>query len=215
MDTATRLIVPGLLAAAVAATVAVASAATPTPRAGGCIAPRLVGQTERTAVHRARAAGCAVHLAGAALKRASVQTVAVQSPAPGTRSVRAVVKLTLNPLCFGEALSGPPHDEGLRPGPTELITGLYAVGGPALPYSTPGCRPAPGRPTTGTVVVFDANGTPVASRTVTRARLQTFRLAPGRYRVGGRIGPGDALPTQPFTIRDGYTTHQYVIEPVP
>jgi hypothetical protein len=104
----------------------------------------------------------------------------------------------------------------MRPGPTELITGLYIVGGPALPYSTPRCREQPGRPTTGTVEVLDAaGGTLVASRTITRAGLVTFRLTPGRYRVGGRIQPGDQILTQPFTIRAGYTTRRYVIEPVP
>jgi hypothetical protein len=40
-----------------------------------------------------------VHLAGARVKQATVQTIAVQAPAPGTRAV--VVRLTLNPLCFG------------------------------------------------------------------------------------------------------------------
>ena len=85
-----------------------------------------------------------MRLAGARLKQSTVQTVATQAPAAGARSV--VVRLTLNPLCFGSALNGPPHDEGMRPGPTELITGLYIVGGPALPYSTPGCRRPPGSP---------------------------------------------------------------------
>ena len=143
--TRARLIVAAFATAMLIAVVTAASAAsTTTPR---CVAPRLVGLTERAAAHRARAAGCVVHLTGARLKRATVQTIAAQAPSPGARSV--VVRLTLNPLCFGSALAGPPHDEGMRPGPTELITGLYLVGGPALPYSTRGCRYKSGRPTTG------------------------------------------------------------------
>jgi hypothetical protein len=104
----------------------------------------------------------------------------------------------------------------MRPGPTELITGLYLVGGPALPYSTPHCRPKPGTPAPGTIeVVRRPGGTLVASRTVTRGRLVTFRLAPGRYRVGVRPRHGAISFGRRFTIRDGFETRRYVIEPVP
>jgi hypothetical protein len=212
------LIIPALVAATVAVAVTVASAATTTtPRPSGCLTPRLVGLTEQAAMRTARAAGCIVYLAGARLKQATVQTIAGQAPAPGTRGV--AVRLMLNPLCFGSALPGPPHDEGMRPGPTELISGLYLVGGPALPYSSPGCRRKPGKtetPAPGTIDVLDpAGGTLVASRTVKRGRLVTFRLAPGRYRVSDRPPHGARIFARPFTIRAGYTTRRYVIEPVP
>jgi hypothetical protein len=212
MNTRTRLIITGL---AIAATVGITSSATATTsRADRCIAPRLVGLTERAAQRTANAAGCVVRLAGARLHQAKIQTVADQTPAAGARTV--AVRLTLNPLCFGSALAGPPHDQGMRPGPTELITGLYIVGGPALPYSTPGCTPKPGTPTTGTIEVLDSAGRRlIASRTIAHAGLVTFKLAPGRYRVGGRIQRGTRLFTQPFTIRAGHTTRRYVIEPVP
>jgi hypothetical protein len=210
-----RLIVPALATATVAPAVTVASAATPTtPRPSGCVAPQLVGMTERAAARQARAAGCVVHLAGARLSQAAVQTIAAQAPAPGTRT--DAVRLTLNPLCFGSALAGPPDDEGTRPGPTELITGLYIVGGPALPYSSPDCRRKPGKPAPGTIEVLDAAGSRlVATRTVKHGRMVTFRLAPGRYRVSGHAQPGVQIFARPFTIRAGYTTRQYVIEPVP
>jgi hypothetical protein len=215
MVTRVKLIVPALAAATVAAAVTAAPAATSTiPLASGCVTPRLVGLTERVAARRAHAAGCVVQLAGARLRRATVQTIDAQAPAPGARSV--VVALTLNPLCFGLALNGPPDNEGMRPGPTELITGLYLVGGPALPYSTPHCRPKPGTPAPGTIeVVRRPGGTLVASRTVTRGRLVTFRLAPGRYRVGVRPRHGAISFGRRFTIRDGFETRRYVIEPVP
>ncbi|MFZ0388468.1 MAG: hypothetical protein WAL22_22595 [Solirubrobacteraceae bacterium] len=214
-----RLFAPALVAVTVAAAGTAASADTTTlPQASGCVTPRLIGMTERAALRTASAAGCVVHLTGARLKRATVQTIAAQAPAPGARS--AGVRLTLNPLCFGSALAGPPHDEGMRPGPTELITGLYVVGGPALPYSTPRCRRKPGSPTTGMLEVRNAaNGVLIASRTLSHAHLVTVRLAPGRYRVGGHVGGtvqhGPELFTAPFTIRAGFTTRRYVIEPVP
>jgi hypothetical protein len=211
MVTRTRLIFAALAVATVAAAVSAASAAT---RASGCVTPRLVGLTERAAARKASAAGCVVRLTGARLKRATVQTIAAQAPAPGARS--AGVRLTLNPLCFGSALAGPPHNEGMRPGPTELITGLYLVGGPALPYSSPHCRQKPGQPGPGTIDVLDpTGGTIVASRTVKRGRLVTFRLPPGRYRVSGRASANNDTLAPPFTIRAGYTTRRYVIEPVP
>jgi len=220
MVTRVRLIIAMLVVATVAVAVTVASAATTTttttttPLASGCVAPRLVGMTEQAAVRRARAAGCGVHLTGAALKHARVQTVAAQTPAPGARSV--VVRLTLNPFCIGSALTGPANDGGMRPGPTELITGLYIVGGPALPYSTPHCRPKPGTPAPGTIEVFGRpGGRVVASRTIKRGRLVTFGLAPGRYRVGVRLAHGTMTFGRRFTIRAGYTTVRYVIEPVP
>jgi hypothetical protein len=219
MDMRSRWFSPALVAVTVAAAGTAASADTTTiPRASGCVTPRLVGMTERAALRKASVAGCVVHLTGARLKQATVQTIAAQAPAPGARS--AGVRLTLNPLCFGSALAGPPHDEGMRPGPTELITGLYVVGGPALPYSTPRCRRKPGSPTTGMLEVRNAaNGVLIASRTLSHAHLVTVRLAPGRYRVGGHVGGpvqhGTELFGAPFTIRAGFTTRRYVIEPVP
>jgi hypothetical protein len=229
MDTRSRLIIPVLAAAAAAATVSAvaasavavsAASAAPaiTPRAEGCIAPRLVGLTERAALPAAHAAGCSVHLTGARLRQATVQTIAAQTPAAGHRG--AVVRLTLNPFCIGSALAGPPPNEGMRPGPTELITGLYLVGGPALPYSSPRCRRKPGKPAAGTIDVLDpVSSTVVASRTVKRGRLMTFRLAPGRYRVSGSATgstpPGPQIFARPFTIRAGSTTRRYVVEPVP
>jgi hypothetical protein len=215
MATRAPLIVPALASATVAVAVSAASAAPAiAPRDSGCIAPRLVGMTERAAVHKARAAGCGVHLTGARLRRATVQTIAAQSPAAGHRG--AVVRLTLNPFCIGSALAGPPPDAGMRPGPTELITGLYVVGGPALPYSSPRCRRPPGKPAAGTIdVLGPAGSTVVASRTVNRGRLMTFRLTPGRYRVSGVTQQGPQIFARPFTIRTGYTTRRYVVEPVP
>jgi hypothetical protein len=213
MVTRARLIIPALAAAMATAAVSAASAAI-TPRADGCIAPRLVGLTDRAAMHKARAAGCIVHLTGARLRQATVQTIAAQTPAAGHRG--AVVRLTLNPFCIGSALAGPPPDEGMRPGPTELITGLYVVGGPALPYSSPRCRRKPGKPAAGTIDVLDpAGSTVVASRTAKRGRRMTFRLAPGRYRVSGVTQQGPQIFARPFTIRAGYTTRRYLIEPVP
>jgi hypothetical protein len=55
----------------------------------------------------------------------------------------------------------------------------------------------------------------VASRTAKRGRLVRFGLAPGHYRVGNRGPKGAQISARSFTIRAGYTTVRYVIEPVP
>jgi hypothetical protein len=55
----------------------------------------------------------------------------------------------------------------------------------------------------------------VASRRAKRGRLVRFRLAPGHYRVGNRAPKGAQISARSFTIRAGYTTVRYVIEPVP
>jgi hypothetical protein len=218
MNTRTRLITPVLIAATVAGAVGIASAATtPTLRAHGCVTPKLVGMSEQAARRTARAAGCIVTLHGGPLQQATIQTIAGQTPAPGVRSV--TVRLTLNPLCFGSALSGPPPDQGMRPGPTELITGLYLVGGPAIAYSSPHCRRPPGKPESpapGTIDVLDpGGGSVVASRTATRGRRVRFQLAPARYRVTASAQHEARLVGRPFTIKAGYTTRRYLIEPVP
>jgi hypothetical protein len=180
----------------------------------GCVAPAVAGLTERAAAARLHAAGCRVAVRGAALKQPAVQTVARQTPRAGSRT--AGVVLWVNPLCVRSAAAGPPHDQGRRRGPTELITGLFIEGGPAVVFSAPGCRYPPGRPTAGTIQVLDpATGAVVRSRTIHRGRYLTFRLAPGRYLVRGRLGHQST--TQPATvgIRPGFTTRRYVVEDVP
>jgi hypothetical protein len=69
------------------------------------------------------------------------------------------------------------------------------------------------------LAILSALGRPggmlVASRRAKRGRLVRFRLAPGHYRVGNRAPKGAQISARSFTIRAGYTTVRYVIEPVP
>jgi hypothetical protein len=185
-----------------------------TPPPHRCTAPAVAGLTEQVAARRVRLAGCRLRLRGARLKQATVQTVAAQTPGAGTSAT--VVTLRLNPDCVGPAAAGPPHDQGSRPGPTELITGLFIEGGPVQMYSTPGCRQPPGTPVAGTIDVLDrASRQVVRTRTIHRGRYVTFRLAPGRYLVQGSLGHDNATIASPVTIRAGFTTRQYTVEPVP
>jgi hypothetical protein len=186
------------------------------PPPPACIAPSLVGLTERAAARRARQSGCRIVLRGASLRQPEIQTVAAQMPRSGARA--AVLTLWLNPLCVRSGLPGPPHDQGRRRGPTELITGLFIEGGPAVQYSTPGCRyrHRPASPVAGTIeVLSDTGNVVVRSRTITRGRYLTVRLPPGRYRVTGDLTPGGGTLAARIRIRAGFTTRRYVVEPVP
>jgi hypothetical protein len=123
-------------------------------------------------------------LKGAHLEQAEVQTVARQSPAGGEHS--SGVTVWLNPFCRGEAASGPGLQEPvLTPGPTELVSGFYVVGGPLARFSDPGCkRPAP-PPDAGTVEVTDSSGAVVATQTSTRGHFVEISLAAGSYTITG------------------------------
>ncbi len=120
---------------------------------------------------------------GATPVQAEIQTVAQQSPAGG-RSSRVTV--WLNPYCFGEADYGPGIDEPVvKPGPTEVISGFYLIGGPLTRFSDPGCkRPAP-PPGAGTVEVTNASGALVTTQSSTSGHFAEIPLPAGSYTITG------------------------------
>jgi hypothetical protein len=159
------------------------AAAHTTPHRGRlCRAPHLTGLTLSSAREHAAHADCRLRIKGAPLEQAEIQTVARQSPAGGGRA--AGVTIWLNPFCRGEAAYGPgPKQPALTPGPTELISGFYVLGGPIALFSDPGCkRPAP-PPDAGTVEVTNSSGAVVASQTSSEGHLIEIPLAAGSYTV--------------------------------
>jgi hypothetical protein len=186
-----RMRVPALLVISVAVlwpasigTAAMSTAARTSARAHACRVPRLTGATFEIARLRAARDRCALHVKGAALQEASVQTVARQLPTSGGRS--SSVTVWLNPLCNGEAAYGPDIKEPVvTKGPTELVSGFYLVGGPLLPFSAPRCkRPAP-PPGAGKMEVIDASGALVATRTASPGHFVRIRLPAGSYTIRG------------------------------
>jgi len=186
-----------------------------------CRIPRLTRLVLSVARDRAAKAGCAVRLAGAHVEAPGVQTIRRQAPRGGRHG--RFVTVWVNPVCSGSALEGPGISEPLiTAGPTELISGLYIVGGPLRLWSEPRCTPRPGEPGAGTVTVRDpANGAIVASQTVTRRHLATIPLAPGTYSIQGTFGdatinehPGESFPTT-IQILPGQTVRQDVFLNVP
>jgi predicted metal-binding membrane protein len=186
-----------------------------------CRVPRLTGLVLSVARERSAKAGCRIRLAGAHVQVPSVQTIRGQSPHDGRHG--RVVTVWVNPICNGSAAAGPGMSEPSRStGPTELVSGLYIVGGPLRLWSEPRCKPRPGEPGAGTVTVRDsANGSIVASQTVTRGHLATIPLTPGTYTIQGTFAnatfngqPGESIPTT-VEIQAGKTVRQDVFLSVP
>ena len=193
----------------------------PAHKADLCRVPRLTGLVLSLARERSAKAGCRIRLAGAHVQVPSLQTIRRQAPRVGRRG--RVVTVWVNPVCSGSAAAGPGISEPLiTAGPTELISGLYIVGGPLRLWSEPRCMPRPGESGAGTVTVRDpANGSIVASQTVTRGHLATIPLAPGTYTIQGTFGnatingqPGESFPTM-VEIQAGKTVRQDVFLNVP
>jgi hypothetical protein len=109
-----------------------------------CRAPRMTGLTVSVARDRARVAGCRVRLTGAKVRMPTIQTIRSQSVPPGRAA--KVVTASVNPLCPSSADIGPPPGEPIvKPGPTELITGLFIEGGPPVERSAPVCKDLVGK----------------------------------------------------------------------
>jgi hypothetical protein len=183
-----------------------------------CHVPKLTGRTVAAARTSVKHAGCRLRIRGAKLQLAAVQTVQRQSPPAGRRS--RVVTITINPECHTEGLPGPPPGEPLlTPGATQLVSGIFLVGGPLVIYSTPGCvrQTAPETPGAGTITVTDpSTGAVVATQAVAAGQLADIPLAPGTYAVSGSPG-GLPMMTTPVTVTipAGSTVRQDVTVPVP
>jgi len=193
----------------------------PAQKTSVCRIPRLTGLVLSVARERAAKAGCSIRLAGAHVEAPGVQTIRRQAPHGGRHG--RFVTVWVNPVCSGSALEGSGISEPLiTAGPTELISGLYIVGGPHRLWSEPRCAPRPGEPGAGTITVRDpANGAIVASQTMTRGHLATIPLAPGTYTIQGTFGDatingqqGESFP-QTVEIPPGKTVRQDVFLNVP
>lgn len=188
---------------------------------GRCRVPRLKGLAVQKARARAAKAGCRLRMRGAPVKQPLIQTVARQRPRAGRRA--KTVTIWVNPPCFRTGLSGPPGGEPLvKPGPTELVSGLFLEGGPLVPFSSPHCAFAPEPSWAGTIEVSDhASGAQIARETVAQGQLATFDLAPGTYDINGTFAqahsddqPIHAL-TQMVTVSAGKTVRQDITADVP
>jgi hypothetical protein len=111
------------------------------------------------------------------------------------------------------------HEPSATAGPTELISGIYLVGGPATPPWT--CPRVP-VPSAGTIAVINrASGATAASVNVAQGHLASIPLAPGTYTITGTDADATsnsvAMKTRPqaVTIRAGITVRQDIFVDVP
>ncbi len=176
-----------------------------------CHAPQLRGLTLDVARLKAAKAGCKLRLKGAVLKQPGVQTVDRQSP-PGRHS--STVTVWLNPFCRGSAAYGPGITEPtVTPGPTELVSGFYLVGGPLARFSAPNCKRPERPPGAGVVEVINATGALVATQTSTTGRFVKIPLPAGSYTIRGTflnatVNETHPTETEPLTIPTGHTVRQ-------
>jgi hypothetical protein len=194
--------------------------ATAVARRGGCRVPSLLHLSVRAARHRALGAGCHLRLTGSPARKPYLylQTVEGQIPAAGARA--RTVTLSINPVCHGEERAGLPREPFLKPGPTELISGLFAFGGESPPnpglYSSPGCLKTQPEPGGSTVEVLNpATGAVIATQTVTSGHFVEIPLPPGVYTIAGGAGIGFLPQTYTVEIPAGYSVRQDFVIPAP
>jgi hypothetical protein len=202
MCVVTSLIVAVMpLAFSVSANVAVASTAS-------CHAPRLTGLTVTVARRHANVAGCDVRLVGAKLQVPQIQTIRTQNVRPGR--VTRVVTLSVNPLCSGAADNGPPAGEPIiKPGPTELISGLFIEGGPPLLRSAPHCKVAAEKSSPGWITVTNAAGTVIVYKMeLTTGQLLHVKVPAGRYAITGVLSVNNKVGPVTVNVPAGKTVRQ-------
>jgi hypothetical protein len=168
--------------------------------AGHCHGLRLKGLSVAAARARAQHAHCALRFKGAKIRDAKRQTVTRQQGDGGR----------LLTLWVGAMCDKPEHEPVLTAGPTELVSGLYAGGGP--PVRGPQPCPTPG---SGTITVTNAaNGEVVARQPVSSGSVATIPLPPGEYSIVGTFtgvivnGQPAQSPPQAVTIPAGTTVRQ-------
>ena len=178
---------------------ALATSASGATTHASCRVPRMTGLTVKGARSRAAVAGCTLRLIGATVTMPTVQTIHTQSVRPGRRA-RVVVD-RVNPVCPGSAALGPPPGEPLlKPGPTELIAGLFGEGGPLLFRSAPNCKSLVGTSSPGTITVVNAEGTVVVNKmALATGQLLHADVPAGTYTLTGVLKGGTKVG--PLTVK--------------
>jgi len=177
-----------------------------------CRVPHLSGLTLAVARKSAAHARCTLRVKGAAVEQPGVQTVERQSPRASRRSPSVTV--WLNPVCRGSAAYGPGIMEpAVTPGPSQLVSGFYLVGGRLTRFSAPGCKRPAQSPAGGTVEVMNASGAVVARRTSENGHFAEIALPPGSYTITGTflsatVNGAHPKRTESVAIQAGYTVRQ-------
>lgn len=144
-----------------------------------------------------------------------IQTIHRQSARPG--QITKLLTVTVNPLCPGSVNLGPPPGEPLlTPGPTELDTGLFVVGGAFIYRSAPVCKDLVGKSSAGTITVTNAVGTVIANNmTLNAGQLLEITLSAGQYTITGVFAGGNKVGPTTVTVPAGEVVRQDLVLDVP
>jgi hypothetical protein len=180
-----------------------------------CYVPRMTGLTVTAARSRARVAGCQLRLTGARVQIPTIQTIRTQSERPG--QLAKLVTIAVNPLCPDSSNPGPPPGEPiLKPGPTELITGLFIEGGAYIERSAPNCKTPVGRSSAGTITITNSVGTVLANNTaLTAGQLLYVNVPAGTYTFSGVFAGGNKVGPTTVTVPSGEIVRQDLVLDVP
>jgi len=180
-----------------------------------CHVPRMTGLTVTAARGRARAAGCRLRLTGARVQVPTIQTIHTQNERPG--QVARAVTVSVNPLCSGSLNPGPPPSEPiLKPGPTELITGLFIEGGAYIERSAPICKALVGKSSAGTITITNSVGTFIANNMALSAgQLLNVNVPAGTYTIAGVFAGGNKVGPSTVLVPSGEIVRQDLVLDVP
>lgn len=205
------LLVTAILPLTIAGSSSVATASSH----ASCRVPRMTGLTVTVARNRARVAGCRVRLVGAKVQMPAIQTIHTQSIPSGR--VAKVVTVSVNPLCPGSSNIGPPPGEPIvKPGPTELITGLFIEGGAFIERSAPVCKDIVGKSTSGTITITNSVGTVLANKmALSSGQLLYVNVTGGQYTISGVLTGGNALGPITVSVPAGEIVRQDLVLDAP
>jgi len=144
-----------------------------------------------------------------------IQTIHSQSERPG--QVAKVVTVSINPLCPGALNPGPPPGEPImKPGATELITGLFIEGGAHVERSAPNCKTLVGKSSAGTMTIINSVGAVMANNTaLTAGQLLYINLPAGTYTISGVFAGGNKVGPTTVAVPFGEIVRQDLVLDVP
>jgi len=180
-----------------------------------CRVPRMTGLTVSVARTRARAAGCSLRFTGARVQVPTIQTIHTQSVRPGL--VAREISVSVNPLCQSSGNPGPPPGEPiLKPGPSEIITGLFIEGGAVIERSAPNCKTPVGKSDGGNITITNSAGTVIANNmALTAGQLLYVNVPAGTYAVMGVFAGGNKVGPITVTVPSGEIVRQDLVLDVP
>ncbi len=143
-----------------------------------------------------------------------IQTIHTQSVRPG--QVAKVVTVSVNPLCPGSLNPGPPPGEPiLKPGPSEIVTGLFIEGGAYIERSAPICRALVGKSNAGNITITNSVGTVIANMALTAGQLLYVNVTAGQYTISGVFAGGNKVGPTIVNVPAGEIVRQDLVLAVP